>query len=226
MLVSPSFIPASVARRHLSPEAVAAERPGAAARELVARLGLPSCRAVGINWFCCGYSRGSGASSPARPRRSAARGGRRCCRAACSSKPRPTMPASRAWRPDGRGRAARHSRRRPAPRGSEGQAPFARRRDANQTPAAAAVLPRRAANEGSGTEITALKLVWSFSPATRRLTTKSMDSPELRASGGLVKEADDCDDTLGFVDSTPESKSWVVPRYTYPWIPSPEPLPT
>jgi 3-oxoacyl-[acyl-carrier-protein] synthase III len=58
MLVSPSFIPAAVARRHLTAEAVAAERPGAAARQLVARLGLTACRAVGINWFCCGYSRG------------------------------------------------------------------------------------------------------------------------------------------------------------------------
>ena len=57
MLVSPSFIPPSVALRHLEPEARAAERPTAAARRLVARLGLNRCRAVGINWFCCGYSR-------------------------------------------------------------------------------------------------------------------------------------------------------------------------
>jgi len=57
MLVSPSFIPASVARRHLDPETIAAERPGEAARRLVARLGIAGCRAVGINWFCCGYSR-------------------------------------------------------------------------------------------------------------------------------------------------------------------------
>jgi len=57
MFVSPSFIPPSVARRHLDPEGVAAERPGAAARRLVTRLGLAGCRAVGINWFCCGYSR-------------------------------------------------------------------------------------------------------------------------------------------------------------------------
>ena len=57
MFVSPSFIPASVARRELDPAAAAAERPGAAARRLTAALGIPRCRAVGINWFCCGYSR-------------------------------------------------------------------------------------------------------------------------------------------------------------------------
>jgi 3-oxoacyl-[acyl-carrier-protein] synthase III len=57
MFVSPSFIPASVARRELTPEAAAAERPGLAARRLTERLGMPNCRAVGINWFCCGYSR-------------------------------------------------------------------------------------------------------------------------------------------------------------------------
>jgi 3-oxoacyl-[acyl-carrier-protein] synthase-3 len=57
MFVSPSFLPPSVALRHLDPAGAAAERPSAAARVLVARLGLPGCRAVGINWFCCGYSR-------------------------------------------------------------------------------------------------------------------------------------------------------------------------
>ncbi|MFM8413860.1 MAG: 3-oxoacyl-[acyl-carrier-protein] synthase III C-terminal domain-containing protein [Planctomycetota bacterium] len=57
MFVSPSFIPASVARRALDPAAAAAERPGTAARRLTAALGIPRCRAVGINWFCCGYSR-------------------------------------------------------------------------------------------------------------------------------------------------------------------------
>ena len=57
MFVSPSFLPPSVALRHLDPAAAAAERPSAAARVLVARLGLTGCRTVGINWFCCGYSR-------------------------------------------------------------------------------------------------------------------------------------------------------------------------
>jgi len=57
MFVSPSFVPPSVARRHLPAAAAAAERPSEAARRLVTRLGLTGCRAVGINWFCCGYSR-------------------------------------------------------------------------------------------------------------------------------------------------------------------------
>jgi 3-oxoacyl-[acyl-carrier-protein] synthase III len=57
VLVSPSFIPAGVARRHLPPDRVAAERPGRAARELVRALGLRRCRAIGMNWFCCGYAR-------------------------------------------------------------------------------------------------------------------------------------------------------------------------
>jgi 3-oxoacyl-[acyl-carrier-protein] synthase III len=57
MFVAPAFIPASVARRELDPEAVKAERPSLAARRLAERLGIPACRTVGINWFCCGYSR-------------------------------------------------------------------------------------------------------------------------------------------------------------------------
>ncbi|MFM7289803.1 MAG: 3-oxoacyl-[acyl-carrier-protein] synthase III C-terminal domain-containing protein, partial [Planctomycetia bacterium] len=55
--VSPSFIPASVARRHLDPAQVASERPGRAARQLAGALGLRRCRTIGLNWFCCGYSR-------------------------------------------------------------------------------------------------------------------------------------------------------------------------
>jgi 3-oxoacyl-[acyl-carrier-protein] synthase-3 len=57
VFVSPSFIPPSVARRHLTPHQVARERPGRAARQLVRDLGLHRCRSLGLNWFCCGYSR-------------------------------------------------------------------------------------------------------------------------------------------------------------------------
>lgn len=57
LFVSPSFIPPEVARRHLSPAEAARERPGHAARELAGTLGLSQCRTVGLNWFCCGYSR-------------------------------------------------------------------------------------------------------------------------------------------------------------------------
>jgi len=57
VLVSPSLIPPTVALRHLDPEAAAAERPAAVARRLARELGLTGCRATGLNWFCCGYSR-------------------------------------------------------------------------------------------------------------------------------------------------------------------------
>jgi 3-oxoacyl-[acyl-carrier-protein] synthase III len=57
VFVSPSFIPASVARQHLDAAGAARERPGRAARQVVRELGLTRCRTIGINWFCCGYSR-------------------------------------------------------------------------------------------------------------------------------------------------------------------------
>jgi 3-oxoacyl-[acyl-carrier-protein] synthase-3 len=57
VFVSPSFIPASVARRSLDPARVADERPGRAARKVARALGMSHCRTVGLNWFCCGYSR-------------------------------------------------------------------------------------------------------------------------------------------------------------------------
>lgn len=57
VFVSPSFIPPSIAHRHLSAEETIRERPSHAARQLAARLGLHRSRAVGINWFCCGYAR-------------------------------------------------------------------------------------------------------------------------------------------------------------------------
>lgn len=57
VFVSPSFIPPSVARRHLPASQVASERPSRAARQLARVLGVRRCRTVGLNWFCCGYSR-------------------------------------------------------------------------------------------------------------------------------------------------------------------------
>jgi 3-oxoacyl-[acyl-carrier-protein] synthase III len=57
VFVSPSFIPPSVARRHLGPVEAANERPSRAARQVARALGLRRCRTVGLNWFCCGYSR-------------------------------------------------------------------------------------------------------------------------------------------------------------------------
>ena len=57
VFVSPSLVPPTIASRHLSPQAAAAERPGRAARQLVRKLGIPQCRTFGLNWFCSGYSR-------------------------------------------------------------------------------------------------------------------------------------------------------------------------
>ncbi|MFM7205413.1 MAG: 3-oxoacyl-[acyl-carrier-protein] synthase III C-terminal domain-containing protein [Planctomycetaceae bacterium] len=57
VFVSPSLIPAAVARRHLDAAGAERERPARAAEELVRHLGLARCRTLGINWFCCGYSR-------------------------------------------------------------------------------------------------------------------------------------------------------------------------
>jgi len=57
MFVSPSFIPASIAQRHLTPAQVASERLSLAARRLARELGMRRCRTIGLNWFCCGYSR-------------------------------------------------------------------------------------------------------------------------------------------------------------------------
>jgi len=57
VFVSPSFIPPAVARRHLRPDRLADERPGCAARRIVGALGVRRCRTIGLNWFCCGYSR-------------------------------------------------------------------------------------------------------------------------------------------------------------------------
>ena len=57
VFVAPSFIPASIARRHLDADAVARERPSQAALQLARELDLQRCRTIGLNWFCCGYSR-------------------------------------------------------------------------------------------------------------------------------------------------------------------------
>ncbi|NBS32228.1 MAG: hypothetical protein EBS83_05315 [Planctomycetia bacterium] len=49
--------PPSVAGRYLAADAARRERPGLAARLVARRLGLGHARTVGLNWFCCGYSR-------------------------------------------------------------------------------------------------------------------------------------------------------------------------
>ncbi len=57
VFVSPSFIPPSVARRYLDPDQAIVERPTRAARQLARAFGMRRCRTIGLNWFCCGYSR-------------------------------------------------------------------------------------------------------------------------------------------------------------------------
>ena len=57
VFVSPSYVPLAVARRLLDPQRAEQERLRRAARQLVRRLGIPDCRATGLNWFCSGYSR-------------------------------------------------------------------------------------------------------------------------------------------------------------------------
>lgn len=57
VFASPSFLPPSVAGRFLTPEQAHQERPQVAARLLAERLHAPHSRTLGLNWFCCGYSR-------------------------------------------------------------------------------------------------------------------------------------------------------------------------
>jgi 3-oxoacyl-[acyl-carrier-protein] synthase III len=57
IFASPSFIPPAVARQHLSGAALRDESLKRAARRLARRLGIADCPAIGINWFCSGYSR-------------------------------------------------------------------------------------------------------------------------------------------------------------------------
>jgi 3-oxoacyl-[acyl-carrier-protein] synthase III len=57
VFASPSFIPLPVAREHLTLELARRERLQRTARQFVRRLGIPDCLALGINWFCSGFSK-------------------------------------------------------------------------------------------------------------------------------------------------------------------------
>jgi len=57
VFVSPSFVPLKVAAKHLGDERARQERLRHAGRQLVRRLGMPTCRVTAINWFCSGYPR-------------------------------------------------------------------------------------------------------------------------------------------------------------------------
>jgi 3-oxoacyl-[acyl-carrier-protein] synthase III len=57
VFASPSFIPLSVARKHLGEERCHEESIQRAAQTLARRLRLPDCRVIGTNWFCAGYAK-------------------------------------------------------------------------------------------------------------------------------------------------------------------------
>lgn len=57
MFASPSFLPPSVAQQFLSAKGSQQERTQRAAQSLADRLHATHSRVVGLNWFCCGYSR-------------------------------------------------------------------------------------------------------------------------------------------------------------------------
>jgi 3-oxoacyl-[acyl-carrier-protein] synthase-3 len=58
VFASPSFIPLPIARQHLPPDLARRERLQRTAHAFVRRLGIPDCLALGINWFCSGFSKG------------------------------------------------------------------------------------------------------------------------------------------------------------------------
>lgn len=55
--VSPSFVPMSVARRHLDRTHRRQERLELAGRRLADELDLPGCPVFAMNWFCSGYAK-------------------------------------------------------------------------------------------------------------------------------------------------------------------------
>lgn len=57
VFVSPSFVPATTARKFLGRDVWARERLSLAAGELADKLGIPGCPRFAINWFCSGYAR-------------------------------------------------------------------------------------------------------------------------------------------------------------------------
>lgn len=57
VFVSPSFIPVSVARKYFGEERAGEESVQRAAERFAGRLRLSNCTAIGINWFCAGYTK-------------------------------------------------------------------------------------------------------------------------------------------------------------------------
>ena len=57
IFVSPSFIPISIARKHLGNGRSIDESVQCAAQRFARRMRLSTCRVIGINWFCAGYAK-------------------------------------------------------------------------------------------------------------------------------------------------------------------------
>lgn len=57
VLVSPSFVPISVARKYLGDAGSINENIQWATEKFARRLGLSNCPVVGANWFCAGYAK-------------------------------------------------------------------------------------------------------------------------------------------------------------------------
>lgn len=57
VFVSPSFVPVSVARKHLGDQRASEESVQRAAERFAQRLGLSRGPVIGINWFCAGYAK-------------------------------------------------------------------------------------------------------------------------------------------------------------------------
>ncbi len=57
VFVSPSFVPVSVARKHLGDQHAREESIQLAAERFARRLGLAAGPVIGINWFCAGYAK-------------------------------------------------------------------------------------------------------------------------------------------------------------------------
>jgi 3-oxoacyl-[acyl-carrier-protein] synthase III len=57
VFVSPSFVPISIARKYLGDERAGEESVQRAAQRFARRLGMSTCRVIGINWFCAGYAK-------------------------------------------------------------------------------------------------------------------------------------------------------------------------
>jgi 3-oxoacyl-[acyl-carrier-protein] synthase III len=57
IFASPSFVPVTVAGKHLGHQRFDEEPIQSAARRFVRRMGISECFVAGINWFCSGYSK-------------------------------------------------------------------------------------------------------------------------------------------------------------------------